>query len=112
MNIPNDLKRFRADFANAVVELEKQYGVNMNIGSITYEDDEFRTKLTVKNGTKETSTILSVNDFFVGQKVSINHKKVNEDDIFTVVKINSKNVKVESIEGKIFNATPSLLVKK
>ena len=42
------LNRFRTDFAKAVAELEKEYGVNVNLGNITYDDNEFRTKMTTK----------------------------------------------------------------
>ena len=113
MNIPNDLKRFRTDFAKAVKELEKQYDVNISIGSITYEDDEFRTKLTVRNGEKAPAArVVKSNEFNVGDIVGINHRKVDSDQIFTVFKINNKNIKVKNDKGQFINVHPSLLVKK
>ena len=44
-------------------------------------------------------------------EVSINHKKVNPNDIFTIVKINNKNIKVKGSTGMI-NVSPGLLIKK
>jgi hypothetical protein len=37
---------FRKDFAEAVKDLEKKYGVKLELHSISYNDIEFRTKLT------------------------------------------------------------------
>jgi hypothetical protein len=65
------------------------------------------------------------NSFRVGDKVGINHndlylhyEKVTKNDLFTIIKINNKNIKVQKINGgggKIggfTNVSPSLLVKK
>ncbi len=50
--------------------------------------------------------------FRVGDKVGIDHRKVNPADIFTITKINSKNIKVTDSDGAGFRVSPSLLVKK
>ena len=57
-------------------------------------------------------------DFKVGEIVGITHKKVNPNDEFKIIKINSKNIKVQAINvgvgmiGGMINVSPSLLIKK
>ena len=110
---------FRGDFATAVAKLEKQYGVNIALGTISFSANELRAKMTATVG--DATPSMSRNDFNVGNIVTINHKKVNPNDQFTILKINSKNIKVEKIVnsglfpdsvGAIINVSPSLLVKK
>lgn len=51
------LPQFRKDFAKAVTALEAQYGVKIRLGNITYNTNDFHTRLEVKNvGTDETSS--------------------------------------------------------
>lgn len=51
MNInPNELDRFRKDFMEAVAMLQDKYDVTISLGNITYNKDEFSSRLTVKNG--------------------------------------------------------------
>ena len=57
--------------------------------------------------------------FKVGDIVGIDHKKVNPKDTFTIIKINSKMIKVEKKNvggtgrvGAQMRVSPSLLVKK
>ena len=51
------LPQFRKDFAKAVAALEAQYGVSIRLGNITYNTNDFHTRLEVKNvGTDETSS--------------------------------------------------------
>ena len=56
--------------------------------------------------------------FKVGDIVGIDHKKVNPKDTFTIIKINSKMIKVEKrnvgngMVGAQMRVSPSLLVKK
>ena len=75
--------------------LEKQYGVNIALGTISFNENELRAKMTARVGNAVPS--MSRNDFNVGNIVTINHKKVNPNDQFTILKINSKNIKVEKI---------------
>lgn len=50
MNINSKtLKDFREDLKRAVIDLEKKYGVAIELGRITYDEEEFRGKLTVVN---------------------------------------------------------------
>ena len=55
--------------------------------------------------------------FRVGDTVGIDHKKIDPKQNFRVIKINSKNIKVEAFAdpGKVggqYTVSPSLLVKK
>jgi len=56
--------------------------------------------------------------FKVGDIVGIDHKKVNPKDTFTIIKINSKMIKVEKNNagngrvGAQMRVSPSLLIKK
>ena len=105
-----EVQNFRGDFQNAVAQLEKQYGVNISLGTISYNSEELRVKMTARKGEKIQK--LSKNDFNVGDIVSINHKKINSNLKFKIVKINNKNIKVKEIEGfNSYSVSPSLLVK-
>ena len=50
--------------------------------------------------------------FRVGDKVSIDHKKVDRNAIFTITKINNKMIKVTDSKGSQMRVSPGLLVKK
>lgn len=55
-----ELNLFRKDFAEAVKDLEKKYGVKLELHAISYSDIEFHTKLTAtkigENGEKQIDT--------------------------------------------------------
>jgi len=105
-----EVQNFRVDFQNAVAQLEKQYGVNINLGTISYNSEELRAKMTARKG--EKIQVLSKNDFNVGDTVSINHKKIDIKTKFQIVKINNKNIKVKEIDGfGSFTVSPGLLIK-
>jgi hypothetical protein len=106
---------FRGDFAKAVAQLEKDYGVTISLGTIRFDAQELRAKMTARVG--DAPVKASKDDFQVGDVVGINHKKVNPKDQFRIYKINSKNIGVEKIagDGRIgaqMRVSPSLLVKK
>ena len=107
------LKEFRVDFAKAVKDLEKQYGVHMKIGAITYEESQFRGKLTVNTGEAALKPVRKVsgNIFSIGDKVNILHKTVNPNDVFTVTKVNRLSVKLTSALNRNIKASPNLLRK-
>ena len=56
--------------------------------------------------------------FRIGDTVGINHRKVDPKQTFRIIKINNKNIKVQTIDvvdgriGGMFNVSPSLLIKK
>tara|TARA_R110002012_G_scaffold4681_1_gene21512 strand:+ start:300 stop:689 length:390 start_codon:yes stop_codon:yes gene_type:complete len=106
---------FRGDFAKAVAQLEKDYGVTISLGTIRFDAQELRAKMTAKVG--DAPQKASKDDFQIGDVVGINHKKVNPKDQFRIYKINSKNIGVEMIAGggrigAQMRVSPSLLVKK
>mgnify|MGYP001083837854 FL=1 len=110
-----EVQRFRVDFEKAVDQLERDFGVTISLGTIRFDANELRAKMTAKVGSAPVRA--SKDDFQVGDTVSINHKKVDPNDQFRIIKINSKNIKVEKITtpdrvGGIINVSPSLLIKK
>jgi hypothetical protein len=104
---------FRGDFEKAVAQLEKDYGVAISLGAISFNSNELRAKMTAKVGSPVVRA--SKNDFKVGDIVGINHKKVNSNDEFEIIKINNKNIKVKAINvgdgriGGMVNVSPGLL---
>ena len=123
-NVNSEFKRFRAEFAKAVAKLEEEFEIQMKLGGITYDDSEFRVKITAKNlagGVIETAPIefntkTTRPGFVVGDVVHIIHKRVNPTDEFEVIKINRKSVKVKVLSGRvpggIMTAHPSLIQLK
>ena len=104
-----NVREFRSDFQLAVAKLEEQYGCNISLGTISFDGSELKSKMTARKGEKIVEA--TKDDFKVGDIVGINHKKVNPNDTFTIVKVNNKNIKVKGDSG-IINVSPSLLVKK
>ena len=104
-----EVKSFRGDFQKAVAQLEAQYGVNISLGTIRFDESGLRAKMEAVKGEKVIRA--TKNDFQVGDIVGINHKKVNKNDEFKVIKINAKNVKLQGDYG-LMSVSPSLLVKK
>lgn len=104
-----EVKNFRNDFQKAIAQLEKQYGVNIGLGTIRFDENSLRTKMTAVKG--EKTQMLSKNDFKVGDVVGINHKKINPNDTFKIIKISKVNIKVRGVKG-LFTVSPNLLVKK
>ena len=103
--------QFRKDFQDAVLELEKKYGVTIKLGTLTYDETSVRGKMTALKG--DRGDILTKEDFSIGEKVKISHKKVLPDLIFEIQKINQKNIRVVCTSNKfnIFNVSPGLLRK-
>lgn len=109
-----NVREFRSDFQQAVAQLEKDYGVNISLGNISFNGEELRSKMTARKGEKVVK--VTKGDFQIGDIVSINHKKVDPNAQFRIYKINSKNIGVEKIagEGRVgaqMRVSPSLLIK-
>ena len=103
-------KEFRVEFGKAVEQLEKDFGVAIELGPISFNADELRAKLTAKVG--EAKPKLTSNDFKVGDVVFINHKKVDNTRTFEIIKINAKNVKVrDRNDNSLIMVAPSLLYR-
>ena len=104
------VKDFRNDFQTAVAQLEKQYGVQISLGTIRFDSNELRAKMTAKVG---ESTQKPQKEFFkTGDIVNIIHKKMDPTKEFKVIKIMQKNIKVQSVDGfEQIRVSPSLLKK-
>ena len=44
---------FRKDFQDAVLELEKKYGVTIKLGTLTYDDTSVRGKMSAVKGDRD-----------------------------------------------------------
>ena len=111
-----EVQNFRGDFQDAVTQLGAKFGVRISLGTIRFDDSGLRAKMEAVKG--NAVDVLDKDDFRVGEIVSINHKKVDSRDRFAIVKINSKNIVVEKINGASVDGqfsrsrvSPSLLVK-
>ena len=106
-----EVQKFREDFQKAVAQLENQYGVNIGLGTIRFDQGGLRATMKAEKGEKIER--LDKDDFKVGDIVGINHKKVNPKDQFRIIKIMTKNIKVERLNGMgLIKVAPSLLIKK
>ena len=104
-----NVKEFRSDFQEAVAQLEKNYGVNISLGTISFNGSELRSKMTAQKGEKVERAIKE--DFKIGDTVKINHKGAVGKQ-WRVEKIMSKNIRVSEINGAgLVRVSPSLLVK-
>ena len=68
----------------------------------------------IKNAVSIRKTELAYDaksSFRIGDTVSIDHKKMSPSEIFRIIKINTKNIKVQGDRGS-YTVAPSLLVKK
>jgi NADPH-dependent curcumin reductase CurA len=104
------VSEFRGDFAHAVANLEKQYGMNITLGTISFSGNELRGKMTATVGEKVIKS--TIKDFQVGDVVFINHKTVDPIKTFEIIKINAKNVKVRDRDNNTtLSVSPGLLKK-
>ena len=102
------VQEFRSEFSKAVEQLEKDFGVAISLGTISFNADELRSKMTAKVG--KTQPKLSSTDFAVGDVVFINHKKIANTRTFEILKINNKNIKVrDRDDNSLITVSPSLL---
>ena len=104
------LQQFREDFDKAVEKLEKKYGMSIDLGNIRFDGTELRSKLTATVGTPREKH--NINEFSVGDYVGIDHKRVEKNASFKVLKVNRVRVLVEGRNGERFNVQPQLLIKK
>ena len=111
-----EVQSFRGDFQKAVAQLEEQYGVNITLGAIRYDVNGLSSKMKAEKGDKVVRA--TKDDFNVGDIVGINHARVNKNDQFEVIKVNSKTITVEKLNvgngriGAQMRVSPSLLFKK
>ena len=105
------VQTFRDDFEKAVAQLEKDYGVTISLGTIRFDSNELRAKMTARVGEKVVRATRE--DFQVGDTFKIKHKKVAPKAQFRIEKIMSKNIKVMALDGSksMIKVSPGLLVK-
>jgi len=60
MNEAN-IRQFRDDFANAVLDLEAKYGIAIELRNIAYNPSSFSTRLEVKNLSEEGRPMVNPN---------------------------------------------------
>ena len=101
---------FRSEFERAVKQLEEDFGVAISLGTISFNANELRAKMTARVGKAQPK--LSSSDFAVGDIVFINHKKIANTRTFEIIKINNKNIEVRDREdNSLITVSPSLLSK-
>ena len=103
-----EVQKFRGDFQLAVAQLEKQYGVNVSLGTIRFDQNGLSAKMKAEKGEKIIRA--TKDDFQIGDIVGIMDSYFPDAD-FEIIKINAKNVKVRGIGG-LMSVSPGLLVKK
>ena len=103
------VKNFRNDFQNAVQQLEKEYGVIISLGTISFDKDHLRSKMTARVG--DAGQKVKKEELSVGDKVNIVHPKADPTKEYTVIKIMQKNIKVKDEFGGLAKVSPSLLKK-
>ena len=103
--------QFRKDFQEAIQGLEEKYGCEISLGTLRYDSNEVRGKITAQILNGERREKLSGGDFNIGDKVRIVHKNADPKLVFVVKKINKKSIKVTSIDNafNMFKVSPSLL---
>ena len=104
------LQQFREDFDSTIKKMEKKYGMSIDLGNIRFNGTELRSKLTATVGTPRKTH--SINEFNVGDYVGIDHKRVEPNASFKIIKVNRVRVLVEGRNGDRFNVQPQLLIKK
>ena len=80
-----ELQSFRTDFAKAVAKLEKEYGVEIGLGNISYSAEQFTSKIKVaktvsSNGQKTSETFVQDLDL---------PKRITKDKSISMVKFSN-----------------------
>ena len=101
---------FRKDFESAVTKLEDKYGCQISLGTIRFDSNQLRGKMTAQIGEKRVE--LKDRDFTVGEVVFVDHPKVSNIETFEILKVNRKTIKLRSRDtDRIFKVSPSFLKK-
>ena len=88
---------FRKDFQEAIMGLEKKYGCHISLGTLRYDSNEVRGKMTAQKG-KTLAEKKSENRFKIGDRVKIVHKKADPQIEYVINKINKKSIKVHKVD--------------
>ena len=108
-----ELKEFRVDFQDVVKGLEKKYNVKIELGSISFGETEFHTKLTATktdasgNKQEDTSHFKMLAELY-GLKASLGDSYKAKGITFTIYNIDTKKSKYPSLthgsDGKNYKA--------
>lgn len=106
------LDQFRKDFNSAVKDLEKKYGVEMQMGTIRYDDQDFRFKTIVTKFNPNKRERLIASDFRVGDLIYIDLDMAPKAPAGTmeVIRVNRKNLKCK-MGSVTYNVSPALCIK-
>jgi hypothetical protein len=107
-----EIKNIKADFDKMIIEFATKNKINVSTGNITFNDVEMRFKITMSSKSVKTTVPTPSSDFKVGDYVTVNHIKINKSDIFEVIKVNRKKIKIKDGSGQVFIVSPSILAKK
>lgn len=115
------LNNFRADFEKTVKALEEQYQVTIDLGSITYEDTKFTSRITVVTTEKIDGKSAEQIDFeklcgLYGFKPSHYNVEFNYNgELFKLIGFNtrasSKPCRVQRVSDKRIGRMPTTCVK-
>ena len=109
----SELKTFRVDFDKAVTELAKKYDVKIGLGSISYGDHEFTSRLTVTRnsiGGVNTDKIDFENYCILYglEKTDFGKSFTMRGEIYTIIGLNLKArkspIKLSCANGKTYKA--------
>ena len=103
--------QFRKDFQEAIKGLEEKFGCEISLGTLRYDSNEVRGKITAQILNGERREKLSGSDFKIGDKIRIVHKKADPKMVFIVKKINKKSIKVTNVDNAFntWKVSPGLL---
>ena len=94
----SNLRIFRQDFKNTVESLQKEYDVTIDMGNITYGDEEFHFKVDVTNGDRPEA---ERNKFIkVLKRNSWKYPALNNDSYGKDITINHEACKIVGIKPR------------
>jgi hypothetical protein len=115
----DELKMFRKDFDVAVATLGKKYNVKVELGSISYDEESFRSRITCTKVTESGEKKVDTSRFdllknIYGLKADIGDKYSNWKGItFTIYDIDPKKSKypvlVKGSDGKNYKASVDMI---
>ena len=107
-----EIKNIKAEFDKMLDSFATKHVLKIQTGNIIFNDVNMRFKITMTDAFAAPKVSKPSEGFSAGDFVTVNHNKVNKSDIFEVIKVNSKNIKIKDGSGQIFIVSPSILVKK
>lgn len=106
------LKEFRGDFTETVKDLEKKYGIKLELGNISFDSSDFRTKLIGTNvgnrkvdpniNTNNPNTLIGKTILLRGTKYTITNYKSNRPKYPYVIK-NKRGTAYKVTEQQVKN---------